>query len=116
MEIQAQSPALSNPGASIPLERLADDRTIPEGDRLKEACRQFEAVLVRQILGEGQKPMVASKDNLNAGGSSIYRDMVNAQMADQMTRGDGIGLSRALSHELSRRQSPANANSGAPKS
>ena len=114
MEINAQPAATA--GANISLDRLSEDRSIPEQTRLDEACRQFEAVLVRQILGDGQKSAVASKMNLNSSGSSIYRDMVNANMADQMTRGGGIGLSRALSHELSRQRSAADETGDTPTS
>jgi Rod binding domain-containing protein len=114
MEIAAPSDVQSPP---LPLEALASNTRIPEGQRLNEACRQFESVLLRQILAEGQKPTIPSKMNLNSNNSSIYHDMINAQMADQMSQNGGVGLARALSNQLGRPKSSSESDGdGAPKS
>jgi flagellar biosynthesis/type III secretory pathway chaperone len=46
--------------ASLPLEQLAKNPKLSESEKIAELSRQFEAVLLRQILGEAQKSVIRS--------------------------------------------------------
>jgi peptidoglycan hydrolase FlgJ len=82
-------------------EQLAGSKTLTEQEKIGEASRQFEAILLRQILQETQKPIVASKftDNSTAGG--IYRDMVTNQLADSISKSGSFGLAKTFERQLS---------------
>ena len=50
--LQAKHPDLS----SLPLDRLAASTQIDQKEKIRQVSRAFEAVLLRQILQESQKP------------------------------------------------------------
>jgi peptidoglycan hydrolase FlgJ len=117
MNIPSHHPGI-NP-AQLPLESLAGNPNISDQEKIGEVARQFEAVLLRQILQQARKPSPAatSPDNLS---SDVYSDMVNQQLADSISRSGAFGLAKSLQSQLARQvlphggtQNPA-ANKSAP--
>jgi len=100
MDISSIQPKVD--AADIPLERLAGNTSLTEKQQMGEAGRQFEAVLLRQILSEAQKPTFKSKYTDDSTASSIYRDMTVKQLADSMSRAGGLGLARTLNTQLTK--------------
>jgi flagellar protein FlgJ len=100
MEISAFQPQVN--AAELPLEELAANKNVSDQAKVAETCRQFEAVLVRQILSEARKPMAASTSGMDGSSAGVYADMVNSQLADVISRGGGIGLARSLQTQLAR--------------
>jgi flagellar protein FlgJ len=91
--------------STIPFEKLAANPSVSDADKVKEACKQFEAVLLRQILGEARKTLISSgQDNSNEAG--IYNDMVNNQMADSISRSGAFGLAKSLQTQLAHQVLP----------
>lgn len=62
---------------------------------------QFEAVLVRQLLGKTMNSMLGGAEGGVAG--SVYGDMLSDTMAQQLTAGPGLGLSRFIQQQLTPR-------------
>ena len=89
--------ALRNP---IPLEQIAGNKSLSKSDKLAEASRQFESVLLRQILGSARKTVIKSKFTEDSLSSGIYQDMVTEQLADSISRSGGFGLARGLQTQL----------------
>lgn len=87
--------------SELPIEKLATSAQVSQDEKVGEVARQFEAVLLRQILGQAQKTVFASKLEPQSVSSGIYKDMVTAQMADRVSESGGIGLARSLQHQLS---------------
>ncbi|MFO1497065.1 MAG: rod-binding protein [Verrucomicrobiota bacterium] len=83
----------------VPLEKLAHS-TCPPGEKLAEVSRQFEAVLLRQIFSEAQKPVFQSKFNTSSVAGDIYKDLITNQLADQVSRSGSFGLARSLEQQL----------------
>ncbi|MCX8155509.1 MAG: rod-binding protein [Verrucomicrobiae bacterium] len=92
---------------ATPLEELARRPQPDDPARRAEAARQFEAMLVRQILNEAQKPLFRSTLVKDSTASAIYRDQLTAQLADAVTQGDGLGLARALCEQWQTPSTPA---------
>ena len=88
-------------------DRLAEKGSLSESQKIGEAGRQFEAVLLRQILGDAMKPAFKSKFISTSAQSGIYQDMVVNQLADTMTHSGGLGLADSLNHQLTRQLSSA---------
>ncbi|MBX3747509.1 MAG: rod-binding protein [Verrucomicrobiae bacterium] len=86
--------------ASVPVERLEHHRGLSEGDKVAEACRQFEAILLRQMLTDARKAVIPSDLNRESATSDIYQDMINTQLADAMSQSGGFGLARSLQVQL----------------
>jgi Rod binding domain-containing protein len=96
----------------LPLEKLAGSAQVPESEKVAEVSRQFEAVLVRQILSNGQKTHFKSKHTSDSASSGVYKDMITVQMADGVTQGRGLGLARVLAGQMDR---AAKAKADAPE-
>ena len=94
--------------ANLSPEDLAHNSQLTEEQKLSEAARQFEAILLRQILESTQKTVIQSKFADNSTAASIYRDLVTCQLADQISKSGTLGLAKSLEHQLMR-QHPASA-------
>ena len=90
------------PGDDVPLERLNGNSRLTESEKIGEASRQFEALLLRQILVETQKPLLNSKTADHSTASSIYRDMISNQLADCISKSGAVGLANSLEQQLGR--------------
>lgn len=89
--------------AAMPLDQMSKDQRVATKDKVGELSRQFESMLLRQILTEAQKIKLDSKKGEgDKTSSSVYQDMVTEQLADSMSQGDGIGLGKSLQVQLSR--------------
>lgn len=62
---------------------------------------QFEAVLVRQMLGSTVSSMLGGTQGGASG--SIYGDMLADTLAQQLTAGRGLGLGRFIEQQLTPR-------------
>jgi Rod binding domain-containing protein len=88
--------------ADFPLEKLATSTQLSDAEKISEISRQFESVLLRQILSEAQKPLFKSallrSDSCT---NSIYQDIIVEQLADRISRGGTFGFAKVLEHQLS---------------
>jgi len=81
----------------LPLDMLAANPNVSDSDKVGEVARQFEAVLLRQILQEARKSDDPGDDTTVSG---IYDDMINNQLADTISRSGEFGLARGLKAQL----------------
>jgi len=100
--------------SQLPLESLAGNANISDSDKVAEVSRQFEAVLLRQIMQDIRKPVLAPAQG-DATANGIYGDMINNQMADSISRSGGFGLAKSLAAQLTHQvlpQAPAAVTTG----
>ena len=100
MNIHALNSGLK--AAEPPLEKLADNKSLSEEQKVAELSRQFEGVLLRQILGQARKTVFHSKTEDESATSAIYQDMVTAQLAEGISKSGSFGLAKSLQTQLSR--------------
>ena len=98
MEISATQSHVN--AADLPLDRLATNSQLSEKEKIGELSRQFEAVLLRQILADAQKTIFHSKYSENSAASSIYQDMITNQLADDISKSGTVGLACSLNQQL----------------
>ncbi len=84
----------------LPLESLANNKALTEDQKVGEASRQFEAILLQQFLSESQKPVITSEFTDNSAVAGIYQDFITNQLADSLSRGGGIGLAKSFQRQL----------------
>lgn len=82
------------------MESLAKNPHLSEQQKIGEVSRQFEAVLLRQILQNAQKTHFTSKFSGDSATSGIYQDMVTTQMADGISKSGAFGLAQSLNEQL----------------
>ena len=87
--------------ADLPLDKLVSSSSIPQDEKVREVSRQFEALLLKQILSQANKPLFEG-GLLSGGGSTnaIYQDVVNQQLADRISQGGTFGFARVLETQL----------------
>ena len=106
--------ASSTTAPATPFSSVLDKQSAEDSDQAKieASCRQFEGIMVKQILTASKLPFVGGGKGGGAVGA-IYNDLVTQNLADQITQGGGIGLASALQTQLSR-QSKAVAKHSTP--
>src|SRR5690606_22109470 len=87
MNISVSAMERSVRAADLPLDRLAASTQVPEQEKIAEVSRQFESMLLRQILSQAQKPLFTSTLMDESNTQGIYRDMVVQQLADRISEG-----------------------------
>jgi flagellar protein FlgJ len=87
-------------------ERLQANSQLSEKEKVAEASRQFEAMLLRQILENTQKTVIKSKFSDNSTSSSIYRDLITNQLADSISKSGDFGLAKTFEQQLDRSAPP----------
>lgn len=98
MNISAIQPKIST--EHLDIESLAGNKALTEPQKIAEASRQFEAILVRQFLSESQKSVIKSSFTDNSTAAGIYQDMITNQLADSLTQGKGIGIAESFQKQL----------------
>ena len=92
--------------ADLPLEQLAASQQFSEEEKVGQVSRQFEATLLRQILGQARKTVFTSKVCGNTASSGLYQDMITQHMAEGISRSGDFGLARSLQAELAQQILP----------
>src|SRR3954463_4312001 len=88
--------------SKIAPERLATSTRLTEHQKVAEASRQFESILLKQILESSQKTVIKSKLSEDSTASGIYHDMVTSQLADSISKSGAFGLSKTFEQQLNR--------------
>lgn len=77
----------------------------PTPAELQKVSRQFEAIMVRQLLAPSIEPIMSggSLGGASAGssGGGVYGYMLTDVLADSVTQGGGLGLSSVIARQLS---------------
>ena len=100
MNISATAPKANL--SDLPLEQWAKSGQVSDEAKIGELCRQFEAILLRQILQSAQQAVIKSGLLAESATSGIYKDMVNAQLADKLSQSGALGVGRELAKDLTR--------------
>ena len=78
---------------------------LPKDAKLGKACDQFEGMLVRQILQDGMKPLLAKPPGSGATGAGMYDYMISDALANGLAGKNGMGISHLLQTQLTPRAS-----------
>ena len=84
----------------LAVENLAGNKALTEEQKIGEASKQFEAILLRQFLAESQKTVFKSEFTDDSSEAGIYQDMVTNQLADSLAHSGGVGLAQTFQHQL----------------
>ncbi len=93
----------------LEVEQLARNPRLTEGEKVAEVSRHFEAMLLRQFLGEATKPMMGGESGMSSTMRDIYQDLVVNTLAEQISTGGKFGLTQAFQRQLMPRNLAAQA-------
>lgn len=95
--------------SNIPIEDLASNKHLTQQQKIHEASRQFEAIMLQQILSEMQKPVIQSEftDDDNSTASGIYQDYITNALSQSMSKSDSFGFAKIFEDQLSPRPTHA---------
>lgn len=108
MDLTAVTSLSSAPVAAVDRARAAGLRgaalrnASPAEQRVAVAS-QFEAILVRQLLGPTMTKVLGSE----GASANVYGDLLTEVLANQLTAGPGLGLGRIIEQQLTPRGRPA---------
>lgn len=81
--------------------RIAEaSRNLPRPETLEEASRQFEAIFLRQFLGDALKPILHEAPGMSGQGSQIYNYMITDAIAGKLSESGAFGFSSLLQMQL----------------
>jgi Rod binding domain-containing protein len=103
MELPAVTPSSPVAHARATQLRGAALRAAAPADQRAAVAAQFEAILVRQLLGKTLTKMVGSGEGVS---SSVYGDMLTDTIATKLAAGGGLGLGRIIERQLTPRGQP----------
>lgn len=78
-------------------------------DRVRTAARELESQFARMMIKSMRD---AGMGNAMFGGDTTYRDMHDQKLADQLTKGRGLGLAPVIERQLNRSLNPEPATAG----
>jgi flagellar protein FlgJ len=80
--------------------RTPNIENITDEQKLREACRDFESIFVKQLL-DGMRKTIQKSDLLNGGlTEEIYEDMLYTEYAKDISRNSSLGLAELLYNQL----------------
>lgn len=88
-------------------EQVLRSSRLTEAEKVASLSQGFEAILLRSVLENAQKPLLSDDPEANATSAGIYRDMICNQLAESISRSGTLGLCREFQQQLA---SPRSAN------
>lgn len=78
--------------------------TVEEDQKLREACKDFEAILVKQMLDSMRKTVQESPLIKKNQGEKIFEDMLYQEYAEMMAGTESLGVSDMMYQQLAVQQ------------
>lgn len=73
----------------------------PSPAEVQKAARQFEAIMVRQLLAPSIQPLMEGGGGAGGGqGGGVYGYLLTDTLANSITQGGGLGLSTVIARQL----------------
>lgn len=87
--------------STIPIEDLAGDKHLTQQQKIHEASREFEAIMLQQVLSEMQKPVITSEFTDDSTASGIYQDYISQALSESMSKSGTFGFAKIFEQQLS---------------
>jgi Rod binding domain-containing protein len=94
------APIPSAAASDIPIAELAVNKHLTERQKIAEASRQFEVIMLQQILAETQKPVITSEFTDDSTAAGIYQDYISHALAESMSKTDAFGFAKMFEQQL----------------
>lgn len=99
MNIPPIQSAIDDP--NVPIEQLAGDQHLTQRQKIHEASREFESIMLQQVLSEMQKPVITSEFTDDSTASDVYQDYISNALAESMSKSGSFGFAKIFEQQLS---------------
>ena len=86
---------------NVPIEQLAGNQHLTQQQKIHEASREFESIMLQQILSEMQKPAITSEFTDDSTASDIYQGYISKALAESMAKSGSFGFAKIFEQQLS---------------
>ena len=93
--LHAHLPAAAPEGASKVGATSAQD-----AKKIEDSAKQFEAMMIRQVLSDTFKPSPTAAKGQGMPGSDIYQSFMTDTVADNISKGGSLGISHLFQSQL----------------
>lgn len=101
MNIPPITPSPDLDPANVPIDDLAGNKSLTRQQKIHEASREFESIMLKQILSEMQKPVITSEFTDDSTAAGIYQDYVTNALAESMSKSGSFGFAKIFEEQLS---------------
>ncbi len=109
MELYSTTVVQARELAKLSPEKLSQSSSLTDDAKAEELGYQFEALLLKKILNDAQKPLFGGGLIKSDAVNSIYQDQVTTQLADAIVHSSSIGLAPYLRDQLVQQSKGTNA-------
>jgi Rod binding domain-containing protein len=85
---------------NVPIEQLAGNKHLTQQQKIHEASREFESIMLQQILSEMQKPVITSEFTDDSTAGDIYQGYVTNALAESMSKSGSFGFAKIFEQQL----------------
>ncbi len=89
-------------------EQRIKNQQVEDPEKLKDVCRQFESVFLNMMLKQMRATVTDGGLTEKSQARGIFESMYDETLADEMSKGQGIGLAKELYRQLSRTHTASN--------
>ncbi len=92
-----------DPRATFSAPSLKNEATDPKDHKLhklRESCREFEAIYVNEMYKTMRKSIPESGLFEKDMADTLYQEMLDMEMARETAKGDGMGIGKAMYEQL----------------
>lgn len=87
--------------SNVPIEDLAGNKHLTQRQKIHEASREFEVIMLKQVLSEMQKPVITSEFTDDSTASDVYQDYISNALAEGMSKSGAFGFAKIFEQQLS---------------
>ena len=88
------------PAAAETTPKAGASSTAQDAKKIEDSAKQFEAMMIRQVLSDTFKPSPTAAKGQNMPGSDIYQSFMTDTVADSISKGGSLGISNLFQSKL----------------
>lgn len=93
--------SITSSNTSTSIQNMTDSSLVNSTDEeLMDACREFEAYFLEQLMKQMQKTVIKSDLTEESETESYFKEMLYQEYATQASKGEGIGIAKMMYEQM----------------
>lgn len=95
--------SITSSDTSTSIQNMKDTSLVNSTDEeLMDACREFEAYFVEQLMKQMQKTVIKSELTEESETESYFKEMLYQEYAAEASKGQGVGIAKMMYEQMKR--------------